>query len=548
MKCLTIVRIALACLGIVMIGLGAGLGWGAFPGIVEDQVEKNIDFNDKDSEGYKNFITPPVPVYMKFTFYELTNPTTYVTGAEKPKFIEKGPYAYKETREKRNLTFGEDNNLNFSQWRRFDFEESQSCVGCKATDEVTILNMPLIGAVDAALKEGSFLGGIALGVIAKAIENTPNSKDIALTDTVDNILFRGSNPPLVKALLSSGLFTNKMPPAIQDNGFAIFNYKNDTSHNENYQVFTNPTDIHSKIDMWGPELDELVEDLSEVKTCPSTINGVEYECGRSDPTWWPYPDGEGNVTHSQCNWIRGTDAYQFPPFLNKRKDEDLWIFTTDLCRSMKLKFNKEDDIDGIDIYRYIVPTDSGNINKKDNICFCKDFFDKHIPENVDCLKDPGPDSDVYDISNCTVTNCHDGLQNIENCQKSPVIMCSPHFYMAEKQLDNFESEFKKPSAENDQTYLDIEPITGMVLRAHKRIQVNMPIVPTGKSEVIFLENIKSMPAFPVVWLDEGADIDQENIDKIKELVTTPLLLLDIAKYGMIALGGFLTFLGAVMCC
>ena len=58
--------------------------------------------------------------------------------------------------------------------------------------------------------------------------------------------------------------------------------------------------------------------------------------------------------------------------------------------------------------------DSGNINKKDNICFCKDFFDKHIPENVDCLKDPGPDSDVYDISNCTVTNCHDGLQNIEN--------------------------------------------------------------------------------------------------------------------------------------
>ena len=208
--------------------------------------------------------------------------------------------------------------------------------------------------------------------------------------------------------------------------------------------------------MWGPELDELVEDLSEVKTCPSTINGVEYECGRSDPTWWPYPDGEGNVTHSQCNWIRsvsftwkhkdylilikfyyikfnyrgteifqteaehtlwlsifsygsfplayitcyafishiimhlckyiylviktiwfliftyksnmhfmkiskylwyrGTDAYQFPPFLNKRKDEDLWIFTTDLCRSMKLKFNKEDDIDGIDIYRYIVPT------------------------------------------------------------------------------------------------------------------------------------------------------------------------------------------------
>ena len=69
-------------------------------------------------------------------------------------------------------------------------------------------------------------------------------------------------------------------------------------------MFTNPPENESKINMWGPELDELVEDLSEVKTCPSTINGVEHKCGRNDPTWWPYPNGEGNVTHSQCNWIR----------------------------------------------------------------------------------------------------------------------------------------------------------------------------------------------------------------------------------------------------
>jgi len=547
MKCITIVRIVLACSGIVLIGLGAGLGWGAFPGIVEDQVENNIDLTDPESEGYKNFITPPVPVFMKFTFYELLNPTKYVTGEEKPKFQEKGPYAYRETREKRNLTFGGEN-LNFSQWRRFDFDEGLSCAGCKATDTVTILNMPLIGGVDAAMKEGSFSQGAALGVISRNIDNTANSQDIALTDTVDNILFRGVNTPLVTELLRNGLFNNKMPPAIQDNGFAIFNKKNDSSHNENYKVFTNPTEMHSKIDLWGPELDELVEDLSEIKTCPSTIGGKEHKCGRKDPTWWPYPNGEGNVTYSQCNWIRGTDAYQFPPFLNDRRDEDLWIFTTDLCRSMPLRFNSEDDIDGIDILRYIVPTDSGNINKKDNICFCKDFDPKIVPENEDCLIDMGAESDVYDISNCTIKNCFDGLQNIENCQKSPVIMCSPHFYMAEEQLDNFESDFKTPSAQNDQTYLDIEPITGMVLRAHKRIQINMPIVPTGRDEIVFLKDIKFMPAFPVVWLDEGADIDQENIDKIKKLVTTPLLLLDIAKYGMIALGGFLTFLGAVMCC
>lgn len=302
------------------------------------------------------------------------------------------------------------------------------------------------------------------------------------------------------------------------------------------------------ISRWGPELDELAEDLSEIKTCPSTIAGTAHECSRRDPSWWPHPNGEGNVTFSQCNWIRGTDAYQFPPFLGDRSDEDLWIFTTDLCRSMPLRFASEGDVDGIEIVRYIVPLDSGNINKKNNICFCKDFDPDVIEENENCLVDKGADSDEYDISNCTIQHCHDGLQNLEYCQKSPVIMCSPHFFMAEEQLDNFDSSIQRPAAEKDQTYLDIEPVTGMVVRAHKRIQINMPIVPTGRDEIVFLKDIKPLPAFPVLWLDEGADIDQENIDKIKSMVTTPLLLLDILKYGMIALGAFMTFLGAVMCC
>ena len=36
----------------------------------------------------------------------------------------------------------------------------------------------------------------------------------------------------------------------------------------------------------------------------------------------------------------------------------------------------------------------------------------------------------------------------------------------------------------------------------------MPIVPTGRNNIVFLENIEPVPAFPVLWLDEGADIDQ----------------------------------------
>ena len=46
----------------------------------------------------------------------------------------------------------------------------------------------------------------------------------------------------------------------------------------------------------------------------------------------------------------------------------------------------------------------------------------------------------------------------------------------------------------------------------------MPIVPTGRDEIVFLKDIKPLPAFPVLWLDEGADIDQVyNVRVKKEL-------------------------------
>ncbi|XP_023345429.1 sensory neuron membrane protein 2 [Eurytemora carolleeae] len=117
------------------------------------------------------------------------------------------------------------------------------------------------------------------------------------------------------------------------------------------------------------------------------------------------------------------------------------------------------------------------------------------------------DPNVLDIKECQITTCHDGVQDISNCMMSPVKMSSPHFYLAEAQLENFESGLT-PDADLHMTILDIEPITGMTVSAHKRIQVNMPITPTGIPNIIFLENIIPVPAFPVLWLDEGADIDQ----------------------------------------
>ena len=49
---------------------------------------------------------------------------------------------------------------------------------------------------------------------------------------------------------------------------------------------------------------------------------------------------------------------------------------------------------------------------------------------------------------------------------------------------------------------------------------------------------------PLLWVDEGADIDQENIDLLKEMLITPILILEAAKWTLIALGLLLASLGA----
>ena len=51
---------------------------------------------------------------------------------------------------------------------------------------------------------------------------------------------------------------------------------------------------------------------------------------------------------------------------------------------------------------------------------------------------------------------------------------------------------------------------------------------------------------PLLWVDEGADIDQKNIDLLKEMLITPILILEAAKWTLIALGLLLAVLGAFM--
>ena len=64
---------------------------------------------------------------------------------------------------------------------------------------------------------------------------------------------------------------------------------------------------------------------------------------------------------------------------------------------------------GISALEYTVPLDGANINKKINVCTCKELSDL-VASNDPCLGEI--DDDTLNISNCTITSCYDGLQDI----------------------------------------------------------------------------------------------------------------------------------------
>ena len=65
--------------------------------------------------------------------------------------------------------------------------------------------------------------------------------------------------------------------------------------------------------------------------------------------------------------------------------------------------------------------------------------------------------------------------------------------------DYYERVGFHPTEENDETFIDVEPNTGVVLRAARRMQVNVPI-----KKYPLIKGFDDVPTmfYPVMWLNE----------------------------------------------
>lgn len=422
------------------------------------------------SKTLDNFKAPPVPIFMQFWLFNVTNPEAVMGGAT-PELQQVGPYTYEEKQLKYNLTFDdEEGTVTYLQNKTFFFRPELS-PGVTLADRVTTINAVMIGLGNLLASRPAHFAAIAQ-VWFDRFGVTP-----FVTKTVRELLFDGYEEPL---LLQLADLTGKPEHATGRFGF----YRKNNTNDGTYTVYTGVRgmDHYQHIARWR---------------------------GKPVINFWK-PDVAGGDT---CNMINGTAGSQFPRPVTRHTL--LRLYVSELCRSIFAEYQRDVRHGALTLYRFVLPPRL-LANTPENQCYCTDPF-----------------------------TCRASMINVAPCRNgAPVVMSTPHFYQGSAE-DVAELRGLAPRAVEHETFLDVEPNTGVTFRAAKRIQVNIP-----------LRQYASLPAFravpdvvlPVLWVNESAVVPLERTHALHRTLTLPFTLVTVGVGVLVTLGVVLLLVAVIKVC
>lgn len=420
------------------------------------------------SKTLESFKSPPVPIFMQFYLFNLTNKEEVLEGA-KPVLQQVGPYTYAEKQLKYDLKFDDEKGtVTYLQNKTFIFREDLS-EGLLESDQITTINAVMMSL---GSRFSNFSGGVQALVEMWFMRF---GVEPFVTKPVGELLFHGYREPM---LASIGALTKD--PVQLTGKFGFFYPKNNTNDGT-YTVFTGAKGM---------------EDYQNIMSWR----------GESDVKFWKEDLWGGNT----CNMINGTSGNQFPRPVLKKKP--LRLYTAELCRSIFAEFQREVSHGPVTLYRYVLP-DRLLANTPENKCYCTDDF-----------------------------TCRASMINVSPCRKgAPVVMSTPHFYQGDPE-DAQQVDGLRPRAEEHETYLDVEPTTGVTMRAAKRIQVNMPL--RRYSNLPSFRNVSDV-IFPILWVNESAVVPLERTQALHRTLTLPFTLVTVGTWVLVGLGLLLLVVAAV---
>uniref|UniRef100_A0A672JGL5 Lysosome membrane protein 2-like n=1 Tax=Salarias fasciatus TaxID=181472 RepID=A0A672JGL5_SALFA len=396
-----------------------------FPHFIQAVVKKEVVLKN-GTDAFEAWQDPPAPIYMQFYFFNVTNPLEVLEG-DRPAVVEIGPYTYREYRPMEEVNF-QDNGTKVAAVNTKTYVFQRNMSRGPESDLIRTVNIPAMTVMEKFKNDA---------VLANVISSYMRSSGEGLftTRTVGELLW-GYEDGLLKALK---LFQRDL-----EDVFGLFSKSN--ASNDGEYVFSTGTQRYkdfARVESWN---------------------------GSSSLNWW---------TSDECNMINGTNGASFHPIISK--DELLYMFSSDLCRSLYAAYEDDVTVKGIPGYRF------------------------------------SPPSEVF--ANLTVNPANAGFCvcfMLRNPVCSPIIMSSPHFYEADEKFvqDVFGMNPKK---EHHQTVIDIHPLTGTILQAAKRLQINVYVekIPTFSQT----GNVMTV-VFPVVYLNESVVIDDASTKKLHSVVVT----------------------------
>ncbi|XP_029941472.1 lysosome membrane protein 2c [Salarias fasciatus] len=406
-----------------------------FPHFIQAVVKKEVVLKN-GTDAFEAWQDPPAPIYMQFYFFNVTNPLEVLEG-DRPAVVEIGPYTYREYRPMEEVNF-QDNGTKVAAVNTKTYVFQRNMSRGPESDLIRTVNIPAMTVMEKFKNDA---------VLANVISSYMRSSGEGLftTRTVGELLW-GYEDGLLKALK---LFQRDL-----EDVFGLFSKSN--ASNDGEYVFSTGTQRYkdfARVESWN---------------------------GSSSLNWW---------TSDECNMINGTNGASFHPIISK--DELLYMFSSDLCRSLYAAYEDDVTVKGIPGYRFSPPSEvfaNLTVNPA-NAGFC-------VP-----------------AGNCLGS----GVLNISTCKEgAPIIMSSPHFYEADEKFvqDVFGMNPKK---EHHQTVIDIHPLTGTILQAAKRLQINVYVekIPTFSQT----GNVMTV-VFPVVYLNESVVIDDASTKKLHSVVVT----------------------------
>ncbi|XP_055324872.1 sensory neuron membrane protein 2 [Sitodiplosis mosellana] len=481
-----------AICGIVSAILGAFFGWVLFPALVAIEIDKQTVL-EEGTEQFERFVNIPQPLHFKVFIFNVTNPNEVIEGGV-PKVKEIGPYIYRQYRNKDISSVSPDKRfVIFRGIQKFIFDEHASAP-LTESDNLVVLNVQLNSVVQMA--ESSMPA--QLGILNGQLEDVFGEKydSMFMTVKVSDLLFDGVplcvNPSGIASFICS-VIKNQKPRAIKeiDDGsmrFSLFGHKNNTDDG----LF----EIHSGV---GD-----IEKLGAIR---------KWNNRHAIKAWMNATDGG----KSTCNFINGTDSTVYAPHIKPNAYLD--IFATDICRSVKIYYAGKIRYAGIPGYHFESGSDFlESIGPEfGNECFCIDRIVNVPVRSNGCL--------------------YKGALDLSTCQGGPIIMTFPHMLGSAAEYRTVKG--LHPDPKRHLTFADIEPNTGYPLRGAKRVQLNMFIKKINQIDVT--EQLQTC-LLPIVWVEEGVELNDAMQSLLKWKLIYILIALDLLYYSMI-FGGFLTFAG-----